>query len=301
MLNRITQTTIAIVLVLILELIVYSLLVKPYIRHWGATDFEYNMDLAGDGDNMFIASTRAIEIDASKPEVWRWLMQLGADRAGFFSYDFIEEALGYNTKHTDMNTPQFKDLTTNDIVRGTINEDKAAIPYNFKVLLVEPEETFVLENWGSFLLRSVDDDTTRVVIRTQELASGELFTKFKHQLAIAFHYLMERRMLLGLKIKVEDTLAPTYRRDKDVMWLASIILSGCLSFALIFALKSFVAQLVLPSFLGGAWLGTLFVLSPVMLNGIALLAVVTLVWIVITLNGKRKLHEPEADAASTSD
>ncbi|SEB05762.1 hypothetical protein [Marinobacterium iners] len=298
MFNRITQTTIAIVLVLIVELIVYSLLVKPYIRHWGATSFEYNMDLAGDGDNMFIASTRAIEIDASKPEVWRWLMQLGADRAGFFSYDFIEEALGYNTRYADMITPQFKDITTNDVVRGTINEDKAVIPYNFKVLLVEPEETFVLENWGSFLLRSVDDGTTRVVVRTQELASDELFTKLKHQLAIAFHYLMERRMLLGLKFKVEDTLDSTYRRDQDIMWIASIILSGSLIFSLVFALKSFVAQLVLPSFLGAAWLGTLFVLSPVAANGITLLAVVTLVWIVITLSGKRKLHEPQADAAS---
>jgi hypothetical protein len=38
--------------------------------------------------------TRAITINAPAVEVWRWLVQLGKDRAGYYSYDWLENMTG---------------------------------------------------------------------------------------------------------------------------------------------------------------------------------------------------------------
>ena len=82
--------------------------------------------------------------------------QLGADRGGFYSYDFIERAMGYKTRHQDLVKPEFKDIKVGNLVRGSIDEKSSLIPYNFRVLYVQPEETFVLDKWGTFLVEAVN-------------------------------------------------------------------------------------------------------------------------------------------------
>src|SRR5688500_2549753 len=63
----------------------------PWHRRWGATDAEVEAPLPGDellpGAN---ATTRAITIDAAAAAVWPWLIQLGFGRAGWYSYDWID-------------------------------------------------------------------------------------------------------------------------------------------------------------------------------------------------------------------
>ena len=109
--------------------------------------------MAGDNKALTITATRAILINVAKSDVWKWLIQLGADRGGFFSYDFIEEALGYKTRHQDLIKPEFKTIAVGDVVRGSIDEKSSIIPYNFRVLYVKPAETFVLDQWGTFFTK----------------------------------------------------------------------------------------------------------------------------------------------------
>ena len=63
-------------------------------RHltWGATDDEIRARMPGDeiaAPSVFSA-TRAINIDAPPESVWPWLNQIGVGRAGFYSYDFLD-------------------------------------------------------------------------------------------------------------------------------------------------------------------------------------------------------------------
>ena len=50
------------------------------------------MALPGDGvvPGATAQQTRAIGIDAPAERVWPWLAQIGQDRAGFYSYDVLE-------------------------------------------------------------------------------------------------------------------------------------------------------------------------------------------------------------------
>ena len=260
MFTGLLKNTFAVLCVFSLEVILYSVLIEPKILDWGATVEESQMTLIGDNDQEKIISTRAITINAPKENVWRWLMQLGADRAGFFSYEFIESALGYETRFPSMALPQFDDFKKNDLIRGSLDEARSVIPYNFEVLNVIPQNTFVLDNWGSFLITSISDNKTRLLIRTQEPKRIGVFGFIKHHLIAPFHYVMERRTLYGVKMKAEKDNRFTHMRDK--VWFSSILISWCMILALAFVVKGNVKKIIMPTVLGFIWLINLFILPP---------------------------------------
>ena len=41
-----------------------------------------------------VQHTRAVTIDAPAQQVWPWLAQIGQDRAGFYSYTWLENLAG---------------------------------------------------------------------------------------------------------------------------------------------------------------------------------------------------------------
>lgn len=263
-------------LVVLLDAVVYFALLQSEIAEWGSTQSELNMTMIGDSEKEKITSTRAITINAPKEIVWQWLMQLGADRAGFYSYDFIELALGYETRFPNMQSPNFDSLKVGDLVRGSINEAKSIIPYNFEVLMLIPEETFVLSHWGSFLITDIDETQSRLVIRTQEPVKTERFGYIKHSLALPFHFIMERRTLYGIKMKAENQLEQGFSHFKDQIWFVSIVMTWFMIFILSFILKKVKRRVLISASLGCIWLITLFILPPLPIFSVSFLVVVGL-------------------------
>ena len=69
----------------------YLWVIKPWHLRWGATDEEVARTMPGDEIIHGAGSaTRAISIAASPEQVWPWLVQLGYGRAGWYSYDWID-------------------------------------------------------------------------------------------------------------------------------------------------------------------------------------------------------------------
>ena len=67
---------------------------RPRLLYWGATDEEVagpspGADLVPDGRR---GATMAVTIDAPPDRVWPWLVQLGGDRAGWHSWDLLDNA-----------------------------------------------------------------------------------------------------------------------------------------------------------------------------------------------------------------
>lgn len=277
MVFRYIKSTLIITVILIVELIFYAVVIKPEIKEWGASSDELVMNMAGDSDDKEIVSTRAIDINAPKDLVWKWLMQLGADRGGFYSYYFIEEALGYKTQYPELATPDFETFKKGDLVRGSIDEEISIIPYNFAVLSIEPENTFVLDNWGTFLVTAKDDETTRLVVRTQELKSTALASILGQSLALPMHFIMERRLMYGFKIQAEGINPLGYTHTKDVFWFISLVLSWSVIIALAFVFHSVKRRIIIPAVLGALWLSFLFLLPPLPIYACILLLLVCLV------------------------
>ena len=213
------------------------------------------MQMLGDNKSLPITSTRAITIDASKDIVWQLLMQLGAKKQGFYSYDFLEE----NLKSKDKNP----DLEIGDIIHGSAKEDGRLSSYNFKVLDINPNDSIVLENWGTFLLKSINKNQTRLIIRTQEIKSTSLLTAFKNELIIPFHFIMERRMMLGIKMEAEQKKNPILSFNKDLVWLVGVALSFFLILLIFIALKSTFYKILISCLLSIIWLVIVFLFNPV--------------------------------------
>lgn len=56
------------------------------------------------------ATTRAIDIDAPAGVVWRWLVQIGQGRGGFYSYDLLENLMGLDIQSADQIVPHWQHL-----------------------------------------------------------------------------------------------------------------------------------------------------------------------------------------------
>src|SRR4051812_33019122 len=73
---------------------VYGGLVRPRLVRWGASEDEVSASYPGaalvPGGQR--GSTMAVTIDASPEKVWPWLVQLGGDRAGWYSWDALDNA-----------------------------------------------------------------------------------------------------------------------------------------------------------------------------------------------------------------
>ena len=84
------------VLILISTLAVYLGLIRRWLLTWGATREETQESLPGDDivqEPHFVA-TRAVTVAAPPPEVWKWIIQIGSARAGWYSIDRIDNASG---------------------------------------------------------------------------------------------------------------------------------------------------------------------------------------------------------------
>jgi hypothetical protein len=81
----------------------YLLVVRPWMRRWGATDAEFTQSLPGDDviAHPNYAITHAVTISAPPAAVWPWLVQMGQGRGGLYSYDWLENLIGLNIHSVD--------------------------------------------------------------------------------------------------------------------------------------------------------------------------------------------------------
>jgi hypothetical protein len=95
--------------------LVYARYVRPWQLTWGATPAEVARSLPSDQlvQNPTFNATRAISIDAAPENVWPWLVQVGLTRAGWYSYDLLDN-LGHHSARRIV--PELQHLAEGDIV-----------------------------------------------------------------------------------------------------------------------------------------------------------------------------------------
>jgi hypothetical protein len=93
-------------------------LVRARYLRWGATDAELNVGLPGDElvGAADLTATRAVTVRASADVVWPWIAQLGQGRAGFYSYDFLENLVGCDIHSAERVVAEWQSIDVGDAV-----------------------------------------------------------------------------------------------------------------------------------------------------------------------------------------
>jgi len=225
---------------------VYLLMVRPWHREWGASETEIMQDMPGDEvvTNPNFLTTRAVAIEAKPEEIWPWLVQMGYRRGGLYSYDWLDRMQGIlDQPSADQILPEFQDLKPGDeipIGGGPGWPVKSMDPNRSMVLDIEQPGVHITWSWGLF---PIDSGSTSLVLRIR----GHIRVKPLQAPLIAFldpaEFVMVRKMLTGIKQRVEGTAAgPTSELLELLIWAVALL------FAVIFLISTFVIKNWQPPF-----------------------------------------------------
>jgi hypothetical protein len=190
-----------IVVGLIVLVVLVSVLLTPWMDKWRSTLDERNSKLPGDEllDQPSRVVNRAVTIKATPEQIFPWILQIGADKAGMYSYTWLENLVGCKMAKVETITPEWQKLTEGDLMKMCAG-DFAPPPYivaqvisNQAVIFGHKENEKWVELWA-FVLVPQADGTTRLITRTRSNMVGGMWEVFNR---VAF--VMERKMLLTIK------------------------------------------------------------------------------------------------------
>jgi hypothetical protein len=208
--------------------LLYVFVLLPWQLRRGATLAKLDRSLPGDD---LLASpktgyTQAITIQAPKAEVWRWLVQIGYRRAGWYTYDFLHRLVGIagcvddERRSAKRIIPELQGLAVGDVIEIApgmgytvvgLEQERALVLQSTldsdKWESVSSEgplpETYLRSSWVWFL-DEVDKETTRLIVRVRSDHSPGIVNLLSTRLPNALgRLLMQPRTLRVLKQRAE--------------------------------------------------------------------------------------------------
>lgn len=207
----------------------YAVAIRPRILTWGATDEDVKRPLPGDDlvREAKMEATHAITIDRPPDEVWPWLVQIGHQRAGWYSYDWLHRLMGIagsvenERRSAEHIIPELQDLEVGDVV-------EIGPEMGYEVVEMEPGRALVLHvalepgsfrpfdlgeemppeyftsSWTWFLEES-GESATRLIVRIRAGYSPSLANALTVRGVMEpGSFIMERKTLLGIRRRVEE-------------------------------------------------------------------------------------------------
>jgi proline iminopeptidase len=201
----------------------YALFVRPRILQWGASQEEAGKsspdgDLIPDGARI---STMAVTIGAPPSAVWPWLVQMGFDRAGWYSWDRLDR---FGLPSARRIHPEWQSLSVGQRLLATPGGK-----HWFDVADVEPERFLALrmftsgrrqldsrsafprpssftDSLWSFELDALPGERTRLIVRVHVANRPRLFPAvLGFLLWEPAHFVMQVRQFTNLKRRAETT------------------------------------------------------------------------------------------------
>lgn len=179
-------------------------LYRPWQLRWGATRDEVAASMQGDEivPHPTFNATRAVTIGARPEAIWPWIVQIGFGRAGWYSYDLLDN-LGRHSAERLM--PELQHIEVGDLVPLGPGENSGMRVKEFvperSILWWDEKNQLTTWAWG---LDVMPDGRTRLVTRVRSRASRS------HPMSAIWLLLVEladfpmmRKCLLGIKRRAE--------------------------------------------------------------------------------------------------
>ena len=204
---------------------VYTLGVRRRLLRWGASNDEVRqlypgVELIPDGQR---SATMAVTINAPPSKVWPWLVQMGCDRAGWYSWDRLDNG---GMRSAERIHPEWQTISVGDRLASTPSGQTW-----FEVAALEPQRFLGLRAsidlrrgtsfdargrrprfyidavWG-FQLKEWPEGRTRLVVSGYASARPRLLQVIADLLFWEpAHWIMQTRQFANLKRRAERPLA----------------------------------------------------------------------------------------------
>ncbi|MBN3508683.1 hypothetical protein JYB55_07500 [Mycolicibacterium septicum] len=195
---------------------------RPWMYTWGARADEVTAVLPGDEllRSGMRRTTRALTVDAPAHAVWPWLAQIGEDRGGFYSHAILERAVGARICNANRIHPEWQDLHVGDSIwlarryGGDARQVVALIKPESHLVLTSPADFERVKQGGTangawaFYLRCSGWRTRLIARGTGGLVGNSWFD--------VAHFLMERRMMGGIRDRAEQTYRDESERSRTL-------------------------------------------------------------------------------------
>lgn len=140
-----------------LGMCLYGLAVRPRLVHWGATEEELaepfpGAELVPDGDR---AATMAVTIEAPPQQVWPWLVQMGWDRGGWYTWDLLDNAGRPSARQVH---PEWQRVAVGDQLRWSV---LGRVADSYRIAAIEPNRFLGLHGYTDLRGRWLDPDQPR--------------------------------------------------------------------------------------------------------------------------------------------
>lgn len=205
----------------------YAGWVRPRIMRWGATDEEVagpfpGAELVPEGEP---GATMAVTIDVPPDQVWPWLVQLGWDRGGWYSWDILDNAGRPSATRVH---PEWQDLAVGEQLKfwapgagaldayrvGVLEPNRFLGLYGYTDLRgrwLDPKRprpsTYMEALWG-FQLNELPGGRTRLVIGGPQAMRPRWLGRIVYYWMLPpIAWIMQARMLVVLKRNIERAAA----------------------------------------------------------------------------------------------
>lgn len=220
--HRWARRTLAAVASVILLVVFYLVVIRPWHIHWGATPAEVVRQMPGDSlvQDPQEVTTRAITINARPRHIWPWLAQMGNGRGGLYSYDWLDQRFGVlDHPSSDTLIARFQQLTAGDTIpMGAAGGWPVAIARPDELLLLDIHQQGAHVTW-LFALDSISPTQTRLIMRVRARLPVTWRLPFLMAALDPAEFLMVRRQLIGIRQRGERLARAdsAYRRAADAI------------------------------------------------------------------------------------
>lgn len=197
---------------------------RPIILDWGAPPEIRDLRLSGDQFTDGDSHTRALLVDATPERIWPWLIQIGQDRGGFYSYEWLENLARADMKNVYEIKPEFQFprqvgdtiwLANKDHYNGMGYQILAELTPFRSFVMVGGEDFKKIQSGekasGSWSLYLHPQNATKTWLIARS-SSGDINFADKVLRYVFYevpHFIMERKMLVTMRKLTERELHPT--------------------------------------------------------------------------------------------